>query len=193
MRCLVRVLLAVALAFCAVPLSSCKAATLADCELQLFENASGTGDARDITSSVVSLGGVFSRNGVSGRVVCLNIGMSDQSACDKVTIESLSDGVLVSKDASDWQTAVTFDLSEVAAGGYAYFAVPVTPSNTEGADVCAYRAFGNVEFQASFEREGDAISHRYAIVPTERYLSWVDSPSGNTFDGTRFVVTRSEG
>lgn len=192
MRRILCVLLAACVAACALPFSSCKAKTLDDCDLQLFEHATGTGDTRDIVSGVVSLGGVFNRDGVTGRVVCVNVGVAEDIACDAVTFESLSDDVPIGKDTTEWGRSVTIDAGELSAGGYVYFAVPVKSSATEGIDVCAYRAFGDVEFRATFSRDGQQKSYRYSIAPTERYLSWVDNPSGNSFDGARFTVTRTE-
>ena len=131
-RRLVSFAIAVCLACCALPLASCKAPTLSDCDLQLFQNASGTGDTRDIVSGVVSLGGVYRQGDTAGRVICLNIGMSETSACDSISIESLT-----------------------------------------------------------FHSGDDKVSRTYRIVPTERYLTWVKDPKGNTFDGARFEVTRT--
>ena len=35
------------------------------------------------------------------------------------------------------------------------------------------------------------MSYTYRIVPTDSYLTWVEDPKGNTFDGARFEVTRT--
>ena len=191
MRRLVSFAIAVCLACCALPLVSCKAPTLSDCDLQLFQNASGTGDTRDIVSGVVSLGGVYRQGDIAGRVVCLNIGMSETSACDSISIESLTDGVRVGKSSGTWEDVVEYPLGEIASGGYVYFAVPVEQGTDETADMAAYRAFGNVEFRVTFHSGDDQASRTYRIVPTERYLSWVKDPKGNTFDGARFEVTRA--
>lgn len=191
MRRIMLVLLACALAFAAVPLSSCKAKTLDDCDLLLFENASGSGDGRTIVSGVVNLGGVFSRDGVSGRVITVNVGIPEKSACDTVAFESLAAGVPVAKGTEAWGASATFSASELSGGGYLSFAVPVEASKTESADVMAYRAFGEVEFRATFSSGEDSVSYCYSIVPTDRYLSWVGEPDGNTFDGARFTVTRT--
>mgnify|MGYP004677227109 CR=1 FL=1 len=185
------VLLVCAIALAAVPLSSCKAKTLDDCDLLLFENASGSGDARNIVSGVVNLGGVFSKDGTSGRVINVNVGIPEKSACDTVVFESLTVGVSVTKGTEDWGASVTFSASELFGGGYLSFAVPVEASKTESSDVAAYRAFGDVEFRATFLSDEGSVSYRYSIVPTDRYLSWMDDPSGNSFDGARFTVTRT--
>ena len=184
-------LLACAIVFAAMPLASCKAKTLDDCDLLLFENASGSGDTRSIVSGVVNLGGVFSKDGTSGRVVTVNVGIPEKSACDTVAIESLAVGVPVAKGTEAWSASATFSASELSGGGYLSFAVPVEASKTESADVSAYRAFGGVEFRATFSSDEGAVSYRYSIVPTDRYLSWVNEPDGNTFDGARFTVTRT--
>lgn len=191
MRRLVSFAIAVCLACCALPLASCKAPTLSDCDLQLFQNASGTGDTRDIVSSVVSLGGAYRQGDIAGRVVCLNIGMSETSACDSISVESLTDGVRVGKSSGTWEDVVEYPLGEIASGGYVYFAVPVKQGADETADMAAYRAFGDVEFRVTFHSGDDQISRTYRIVPTERYLTWVKDPKGNTFDGARFEVTRA--
>ena len=191
MRRLVSFAIAVCLACCALPLASCKAPTLSDCDLQLFQNASGTGDTRDIVSGVVSLGGVYRQGDIAGRVVCLNIGMSETSACDSISIESLTDGVRVGKSSGTWEDVVEYPLGEIASGGYVYFAVPVEQGTDETADMAAYRAFGNVEFRVTFHSGDDQVSRTYRIAPTERYLAWVKDPKGNTFDGARFEVTRA--
>lgn len=191
MRRIMLVLLACAIAFAAVPLSSCKAKTLDDCDLLLFENASGSGDTRNIVSGVVNLGGVFSKDGVSGRVITVNVGIPEKSACDTVTIESLTVGVSVAKGTEAWGPSATFSAAELSGGGYLSFAVPVEASKTESADVAAYRSFGDVEFRATFSSDEGSVSYRYSIVPTDRYLSWIDEPNGNTFDGARFTVTRT--
>ena len=192
MRRLVSFAIAVCLACCALPLASCKAPTLSDCDLQLFQNASGAGDTRDIVSSVVSLGGAYRQGDIAGRVVCLNIGMSETSACDSISVESLTDGVRVGKSSGTWEDVVEYPLGEIASGGYVYFAVPVEQGADETADMAAYRAFGDVEFRVTFHSGDDQISRTYRIVPTERYLTWVKDPKGNTFDGARFEVTRTE-
>ena len=192
MRRLVSFAIAVCLACCALPLASCKAPTLSDCDLQLFQNASGAGDTRDIVSSVVSLGGAYRQGDIAGRVVCLNIGMSETSACDSISVESLTDGVRVGKSSGTWEDVVEYPLGEIASGGYVYFAVPVEQGADETADMAAYRAFGDVEFRVTFHSGDDHISRTYRIVPTERYLTWVKDPKGNTFDGARFEVTRTE-
>ena len=192
MRRLVSFAIAVCLACCALSLASCKTPTLSDCDLQLFQNASGTSDTRDIVSGVVSLGGVYRQGDIAGRVVCLNIGMSETSACDSISIESLTDGVRVGKSSGTWEDVVEYPLGEIASGGYVYFAVPVEQGTDETADMAAYRAFGNVEFRVTFHSGNDQVSRTYRIVPTERYLSWVKDPKGNTFDGARFEVTRAE-
>ena len=184
--------IAVCLACCALPLTSCKAPTLSDCDLQLFKSAVGTGDTRNIVSGVVSLGGVYRQGDVSGRVICLNIGMSEASASDSISIEPLTDGVRVGKSSGVWEDTASYQLSEIAGGGYVYFAVPVEQGADETADAAAYRSFGNVEFRVTFYGDGDAVSYRYRIVPTGDYLTWVDDPKGNTYDGARFEVTRSE-
>ena len=191
MRRLVSFAIAVCLACCALPLASCKAPTLSDCDLQLFQNASGASDTRDIVSGVVSLGGVYRQGDIAGRVVCLNIGMSETSACDSISIESLTDGVRVGKSSGTWEDVVEYPLGEIASGGYVYFAVPVEQGTDETADMAAYRAFGNVEFRVTFHSGDDQVSRTYRIVPTERYLAWVKDPKGNTFDGARFEVTRA--
>lgn len=191
MRRLVSFAIAVCLACCALSLASCKAPTLSDCDLQLFQNASGTGDTRDIVSGMVSLGGVYRQGDIAGRVVCLNIGMSETSACDSISIESLTDGVRVGKSSGTWEDVVEYRLGEIASGGYVYFAVPVEQGTDETADMAAYRAFGNVEFRVTFHSGDDQVSRTYRIVPTERYLAWVKDPKGNTFDGARFEVTRA--
>ena len=191
MRRLVSFAIAVCLACCALPLASCKAPTLSDCDLQLFQNTSGTGDTRDIVSGVVSLGGVYRQGDIAGRVVCLNIGMSETSACDSISIESLTDGVRVGKSSGTWEDVVEYPLGEIASGGYVYFAVPVEQGTDATADMAAYRAFGNVEFRVTFHSGDDQVSRTYRIVPTERYLAWVKDPKGNTFDGARFEVTRA--
>lgn len=191
MRRFVSFAIAVCLACCTLPLASCKAPTLSDCDLQLFQNASGTGDTRDIVSGVVSLGGVYRQGDTAGRVVCLNIGMSETSACDSISIESLTDGVRVGKSSGTWEDVVEYPLGEIASGGYVYFAVPVEQGTDETADMAAYRAFGNVEFRVTFHSGDDQVSRAYRIVPTERYLAWVKDPKGNTFDGARFEVTRA--
>ena len=72
-----------------------------------------------------------------------------------------------------------------------YFAVPVEQGTDETADMAAYRAFGGVEFRVTFQSGDDKVSRTYRIVPTERYLTWVKDPKGNTFDGARFEVTRA--
>ena len=192
LRRLLCILIACLLASSAVLMSSCKERTLDDCDLLLFENASGSGDTRDIVSGVVNLGGVFSADGTSGRVVTVNVGIPEGSACDEILIESLTDGVSVAKSTESWGTSASFSPSELSGGGYISFAVPVVASKTESADVSAYRAFGDVEFRATFSRNGESVSYRYSIVPTERYLSWVNEPNGNTFDGARFTVTRAK-
>lgn len=184
-------LLACAVAFAAVPLSSCKAKTLDDCDLLLFENASGSDDSRSIVSGVVNLGGVFSKDGTSGRIVTVNVGIPEGSVCDTVEIESLTVGVPVAKGTEAWSASASFSASELLGGGYVSFAVPVKASKTDSADVAAYRAFGDVEFRATFLRGEESVSYRYSIVPTDRYLSWVGEPDGNTFDGARFTVTRT--
>lgn len=191
MRRLVSFAIAVCLVCCALSLASCKAPTLSDCDLQLFQNASGSGDTRDIVSGVVSLGGVYRQGDVSGRVICLNIGMSETSACDSISIESLTDGVRVGKSSGTWEDVVEYRLGEIASGGYVYFAVPVEQGTDETADMAAYRAFGDVEFRVTFHSGDDQVSRTYRIVPTERYLAWVKDPKGNTFDGARFEVTRA--
>lgn len=191
MRRLISLAVALCLACCALPLASCKASTLSDCELQLFQNASGAGDTRDIVSSVVSLGGVYRQGDVSGRVVCLNIGMSETSPCDSISIESLADDVRVGKSSGVWEDTVSYQLSEVASGGYVYFAVPVEQDTDETADAAAYRSFGDAEFRVTFHSGDDSMSCRYRIVATDRYLTWVKDPKGNTFDGARFEVTKT--
>ena len=191
MRRLISLAVALCLACCALPLVSCKAPTLSDCDLQLFQNASGTGDTRDIVSGVVSLGGVYRQGDIAGRVVCLNIGMSETSACDSISIESLTDGIRVGKSSGTWEDVVEYQLGEIASGGYVYFAVPVEQGADETADMAAYRSFGNVEFRVTFHSGDDQVSRTYRIVPTERYLAWVKDPKGNTFDGARFEVTRA--
>ena len=191
MRRLVSFAIAVCLACCALPLASCKAPTLSDCELQLFQNASGAGDTRDIVSGVVSLGGVYRQGDVSGRVVCLNIGMSETSPCDSISIESLTDDARVGKSSGTWEDVVEYPLGEIASGGYVYFAVPVEQGADETADMAAYRAFGDVEFRVTFHSGDDQVSRTYRIVPTERYLAWVKDPKGNSFDGARFEVTKT--
>lgn len=191
MRRLISLAVALCLACCALPLASCKAPALSDCDLQLFQNASGTGDTRDIVSGVVSLGGVYRQGDIAGRVVCLNIGMSETSACDSISIESLTDGVRVGKSSGTWEDVVEYPLGEIASGGYVYFAVPVEQGTDETADMAAYRAFGDVKLRVTFHSGDDQISRTYRIVPTERYLAWVKDPKGNTFDGARFEVTRA--
>lgn len=191
MRRLISLAVALCLACCTLPLASCKAPTLSDCDLQLFQNALGTGDTRDIVSGVVSLGGVYRQGDTAGRVICLNIGMSETSACDSISIESLTDGVRVGKSSGSWEDVAEYQLSEIASGGYVYFAVPVEQGTDETADMAAYRAFGGVEFRVTFHSGDDKVSRTYRIVPTERYLTWVKDPKGNTFDGARFEVTRT--
>lgn len=191
MRRLVSFAIVVCLACCAWPLASCKAPTLSDCDLQLFQNASGTGDTRDIVSGVVSLGGVYRQRDTAGRVICLNIGMSETSPCDSISVESLTDGVRVGKSSGSWEDVAEYQLSEIASGGYVYFAVPVEQGADETADMAAYRAFGNVEFRVTFHSGDEQVSRTYRIVPTERYLAWVKDPKGSTFDGARFEVTRT--
>ena len=191
MRRLVSFAIAVCLACCALPLASCKAPTLSDCDLQLFQNALGAGDTREIVSGVVSLGGVYRQGDMSGRVVCLNIGMSETSPCDSISIESLTDGVRVGKSSGPWDDVVEYQLGEIASGGYVYFAVPVEQGTDETADMAAYRAFGDVEFRVTFHSGDDQVSRTYRIVPTERYLAWVKDPKGNSFDGARFEVTKT--
>lgn len=191
MRRLVNFAVAICLACCTLPLASCKALTLSDCDLQLFQNASGTGDTRDIVSGVVSLGGVCRQGDTAGRVICLNIGMSETSPCDSISIESLTDGVRVGKSSGSWEDTANYQLGEIASGGYVYFAVPVEQGTDETADMAAYRAFGGVEFRVTFHGGDEKVSRTYRIVPTERYLTWVKGPKGNTFDGVRFEVTRT--
>lgn len=191
MRRLVNFAVAICLACCTLLLASCKAPTLSDCDLQLFQNASGTGDTRDIVSGVVSLGGVYRQGDTAGRVICLNIGMSETSPCDSISVESLTDGVRVGKTSGSWEDFAEYQLSEIASGGYVYFAVPVEQGTDETADMAAYRAFGGVEFRVTFHGGDDQVSRTYRIVPTERYLAWVKDPKGNTFDGARFEVTRT--
>ena len=146
---------------------------------------------KDIVSGVVSLGGVYRQGDIAGRVVCLNIGMSETSACDSISIESLTDGVRVGKSSGSWEDTANYQLGEIASGGYVYFAVPVEQGTDETADMAAYRAFGGVEFRVTFHSGDDKVSRTYRIVPTERYLTWVKDPKGNTFDGARFEVTRT--
>ena len=191
MRRLISLAVALCLACCALPLASCKAPTLSDCDLQLFQNASGTGDTRDIVSGVVSLGGVYRQGDTAGRVICLNSGMSETSPSDSISIESLTDGVRVGKSSGSWEDTANYQLGEIASGGYVYFAVPVEQGTDETADMAAYRAFGGVEFRVTFHSGDDKVSRTYRIVPTERYLTWVKDPKGNTFDGARFEVTRT--
>lgn len=191
MRRLVNFAIAVCLACCALPLVSCKAPALSDCDLQLFQNASGAGDTRDIVSGVVSLGGVYRQGDTAGRVVCLNIGMSETSPCDSISVESLTDGVRVGKSSGVWEDTANYQLGEIASGGYVYFAVPLEQGADETADVAAYRAFGDVEFRVTFHNGEDQMSYTYRIVPTDSYLTWVKDPKGNTFDGARFEVTRT--
>ena len=190
-RRLVNLAIAVCLACCALPLVSCKAPTLSDCDLQLFQNASGTGDTRDIVSGVVSLGGVYRQGDTAGRVVGLNSGMSETRPCDSISIESLTDGVRVGKSSGSWEDTANYQLGEIASGGYVYFAVPVEQGTDETADMAAYRAFGDVEFRVTFHNGEDQMSYTYRIVPTDSYLTWVKDPKGNTFDGARFEVTRT--
>ena len=57
--------------------------------------------------------------------------------------------------------------------------------------MAAYRAFGDVEFRGTFHNGEDQMSYTYRIVPTDSYLTWVEDPKGNTFDGARFEVTRT--
>ena len=88
---------------------------------------------KDIVSGVVSLGGVYRQGDTAGRVICLNIGMSETSPCDSISVESLTDGVRVGKSSGVWEEVVPYQLDEVASGGYVYFAVPVE----QGADETA--------------------------------------------------------
>ena len=46
-------------------------------------------------------------------------------------------------------------------------------------------------WSVTFHNGENQMSYTYRIVPTDSYLTWVEDPKGNTFDGARFEVTRT--